>query len=36
MLDITDVSFTYGQIQPLLPTIIFTNSGSVAANHFFA
>ncbi|KRY62512.1 hypothetical protein T11_12970 [Trichinella zimbabwensis] len=35
MLDIADVSFTYGQIQPLLLTIT-TNSGSVAANHIFA
>ncbi|KRY80287.1 hypothetical protein T11_3469 [Trichinella zimbabwensis] len=33
MLDIADVSFTYGQIQPLLLTITV---GSVAANHIFA
>ncbi|KRY80234.1 hypothetical protein T11_11278 [Trichinella zimbabwensis] len=35
MLDITDVSSTYGQIQPLLLKITFTNSESVAHNHFF-
>ncbi|KRY62058.1 hypothetical protein T11_1649 [Trichinella zimbabwensis] len=34
MLDITEVSFTYGQIQPLFLTLTFT--GSVAPNHFFA
>ncbi|KRY62110.1 hypothetical protein T11_17274 [Trichinella zimbabwensis] len=34
MLDTTDVSFAYGQIQPLLLTMTFT--GSVAPNHFFA
>ncbi|KRY94239.1 hypothetical protein T11_5928 [Trichinella zimbabwensis] len=35
MLDITDVSFTYGQTQILLLTMTFTNSGSDANNDFF-
>ncbi|KRY95213.1 hypothetical protein T11_7656 [Trichinella zimbabwensis] len=34
MLDITDVSFTYGQTQILLLTMTFTNSGSDTHNHF--
>ncbi|KRY62631.1 hypothetical protein T11_10032 [Trichinella zimbabwensis] len=35
MLDIRDVSFTYGQTQALFLTMTFTNSGSDVHNHFF-